>query len=391
MGDTRNSMLPSAAATERWLRVYYVIDYYLGPYGGTEKQLYLLIREMAARGHDVRLFVFRHTPYTQQVKDFPCEIELCNISKMLSPRAALRMWSFRQRIRRDRPDIVHAFFNDAAILVPMWCKTAFTAVITSRRDMGFWYSKAILCGLRLSNTCVSRIVCNSEAVARLVAEREHLDPAKLVVIANAFLRKDSLPASVAPTSDRVSLSAGLPDPADVNICLVANIRPIKRIGDLLLAAAKVLQTCPQARFWIAGEIPDTPYARDLVDLSHRLGIQHRLTFLGKIVEPLQLVEQCQIGVLTSESEGLSNSIIEYMACGLPVVCTDVGGNPELVRHDENGYLFPAGDTARLTTHLIELCQNPDKRAAMGRSGLRYASDFGVDAVVDRHEQLYAGI
>ncbi|MEZ5561560.1 MAG: glycosyltransferase [Gammaproteobacteria bacterium] len=391
MGSTGHNSSRSAPAGNQRLKVYYVIDYYDGPYAGTEKQLYLLIREMAARGHDVRLFVLRHTPYTLEAKDFPCPIELCDVSKMISLHALVQMRELRRRIRRDKPDIVHAFFNDSAILVPIWCRTAFTAVITSRRDLGFWYSRSIMCGLRLANTWVSRIVCNSEAVARVVAKREHLDKAKLAVIVNAIpLEKNAPPLGIGTASGQARLPAELPDPADVNICLVANIRPLKRIGDLVLAAAQVLQTCPQARFWIAGQVPDTPYARDLLDLPRRLGIQHRVTFMGKTEDALQLVQRCQIGVLTSESEGLSNSIMEYMACGLPVVCTDVGGNPELVRHTENGYLFPVGDIAGLTTHLIDLCQDPGKRAAMGQIGLQHAGDFSIESVVDRHEQLYAG-
>ncbi|MCL4792113.1 MAG: glycosyltransferase, partial [Gammaproteobacteria bacterium] len=221
-------------------------------------------------------------------------------------------------------------------------------------------------------------------------ERERVDRGKLAVILNALPPEDPAPAVAAATTGPVPPPASAPDPADLNICLVANIRPLKRIGDLVLAAAQVLQTCPQARFWIAGQVPDTRYARDLLDLPRRLGIQHRVTFMGKTEDALQLVRRCQIGVLTSESEGLSNSIMEYMACGLPVVCTDVGGNPELVRHAGNGYLFPAGDIAGLTTHLIDLCQNPGKRAAMGEIGLQHAGDFSVESVVDRHEQLYAG-
>lgn len=165
MSVPRDDTATAAAGKVRPLKIYYVIDYYDGPYAGTEKQLWLLIREMAARGHEVRLFVFRHTSYTRQAQDFPCPIELCDVSKMLSLNALLRMRELRQRVLRDKPDVVHAFFNDAAILVPIWCSTADTAVITSRRDLGFWYSKSILWGLRLANTRVSRIICNSEAVA----------------------------------------------------------------------------------------------------------------------------------------------------------------------------------------------------------------------------------
>jgi glycosyltransferase involved in cell wall biosynthesis len=83
--------------------------------------------------------------------------------------------------------------------------------------------------------------------------------------------------------------------------------------------------------------------------------------------------------------------MEYMACGLPVVCSDVGGNPELVRHEENGYLFPAGDVAALASALVGLCQDPGRRAAMGQSSLRLAKSFSVEVVVDQHERLYASL
>lgn len=390
MGSTVNNTLTSGPAQERQLRVYYVIDRYDGPYAGTEKQLYLLIAEMVARGHNVRLFVFRHTPYTLQGRDFPCPIELCDVGKMLSIRTTLRMWELRRRIQQDRPDIVHAFFNDAAILIPLWCKTNHTAVLTSRRDLGFWYSRGIMAALRLANTRVARIVCNSEAVARVVAQREHLDKAHLAVILNALPRKDSGPRSVAQSPLHDQPAGTKPDPADVNICLVANIRPLKRIGDFVFAAAQVLQTFPQAHFWIAGDVPETPYAQDLRKLPHRLGVEERVTFMGKTEDPLQLIRRCEIGVLTSETEGLSNAIMEYMACGLPVVCSNVGGNPELVRHGENGYLYVAGDIDGLATHLIELCQDPDKRTMMGRIGMQHASDFSIQSIVDKHVQLYAG-
>lgn len=388
--DSTINKSASIPAAHRRLKVYYVIDYYNGPYAGTEKQLYLLITAMAARGHDVRLVVFRHTPYTRQVTEFPCPIELHEIHKMLSLHTLIRMWKLRRKILQDRPDVVHVFFNDAAILVPPWCTTAHTAVITSRRDLGFWYSKAIIAGLRLANTWVVRIVCNSEAVARVVAAREHVKDTKLTVIPNA------LPEATDRQSAHADNQAQRPpipelDRAEVNICLVANIRELKRIDDLVHAAARVLQSCRNTRFWIAGEVPDTPYARTLLELPQQLDIADRLTFIGKTENSLELIRRCDIGVLTSRSEGLSNSIMEYMACGLPVVCSDVGGNPELIRHGENGYLFPVGDITQLTTQLIELCRDPDKRTAMGAISLQRAREFKVDSIVDRYVQLYVGM
>ena len=100
--------------------------------------------------------------------------------------------------------------------------------------------------------------------------------------------------------------------------------------------------------------------------------------MGKMEDPLPLIRHCDIGVLTSESEGLSNSIMEYMACGLPVVCTDVGGNPELVRHGENGYLFPAGDVTATHHAPHRPVQDRGQAHSDGRDGKQRASGFSLE-------------
>jgi glycosyltransferase involved in cell wall biosynthesis len=82
-------------------------------------------------------------------------------------------------------------------------------------------------------------------------------------------------------------------------------------------------------------------------------------FLENRTDKMVLLGAMDVGVITSDSEGLSNSIMEYMASGLPCVATNVGGNPELVHHGVNGFLTKAGDAAQLAEWLVTLADNPD--------------------------------
>ena len=101
------------------MRVYYFIDQFDGPVSGTEKQLLTVIRELVARGHDAKLFVLRPTGYTKSVRDFPCPIENLGIESLSSPATLPRLALLRRRFRREAPSVVHGFFNDCAMLVPL--------------------------------------------------------------------------------------------------------------------------------------------------------------------------------------------------------------------------------------------------------------------------------
>lgn len=359
------------------MKVFYVIDSYDGPYAGTEKQLLLLIRGMQSLGHDTRLFVLRHTSYTRGPYDFPCPIELLDVQSIRSVASIRHLLGFRARLARERPDVVHAFFNDAAILVPMFCRRKGTRVITSRRDMGFWYSRATLILLRLANRRADSIVCNCRAVARHVRRMEWIPPHKLAVIYNGLTNHG-------PGAHEGRRSG----PDTLRVCLLANIRPIKRIEDFIQAAAVVSQLHHDVEFVIVGEALDQAYHQRLQSLSKEFGLTDRLLFAGRTDAPAAWLGSAGIGVLTSSSEGLSNSILEYMSAGLPVICSDVGGNPELVTHDRNGYLYSAGDVESLTEHLRTLCADSSLRMRFGLESRRRVEEFSQERMLVHHLRLY---
>ena len=366
------------------LKVFYVIDDYDGPSGGTEKQLLMLLLGMRALGHDVRLFVLRDTTgFAQTLSDFPCPIECLEIHRMFSLASIRGMLSFRRRIQTERPDAIHAFFNDAAILTPLYCKSERVRVLTSRRDMGYWYTRINLPLLRLAGRRLDRIVCNCSAVADAVARRERIPLEKLAVIYNG-LQLDERPSNPAPRGVR---GAGL-DEREIRICMLANLRPIKRIEDLIQAAARVHTRYPDSRFVVVGESPHPTYRLELEALVRQHSLEGAVRFLPFTTEPVSVLQQCHVGVLCSESEGLSNAILEYMAAGLPVVCSDVGGNGELVEDGRGGYLYPRGDVAALAEHLNHLCADAGERQRMGAVSLQRARSFTPQRMVDAYVDVY---
>ena len=97
-------------------------------------------------------------------------------------------------------------------------------------------------------------------------------------------------------------------------------------------------------------------------------------------------------VLPSLGEGIANTILEAMACGLAVVATDVGGNPELVQHGFNGLLVPAADPQALADAIVKLADDADLRLAMGKAGRQMAEQrFSLETMVARYQRLYSSL
>lgn len=362
-------------------KVFFLIDDYRGPNAGTERQIWLLIKGLLSEGIESRLFVLRHTEFTQRTQDFPCEIESLKINSIASRHALTRMRAFRKRIQRDNADVVHAFFNDSAILAPTFCRTPRTKVFTSRRDMGFWYSPMNLIALRFANALATGIICNSEAVANSVRRREQVPVEKLHVVPNAC-----------EITHYLKCSEGQPRAWDGNaiirVCLVANLQRIKRIEEAIQGVSLARTHHPSMHLWIIGDTPVPSYYRELRQLVKHLDAEHWVTFFPKTTDPISYMRNCDIGILTSASEGLSNTIMEYMGSGIPVVCSDVGGNYELIEHGSEGFRYPLGNTEQLAEHLVTLARDPALVARLGKNGRSKVRQFTVETLVSRHCSLY---
>ena len=133
-------------------------------------------------------------------------------------------------------------------------------------------------------------------------------------------------------------------------------------------SARVVKAVPEAHFAIAGQ---GRFLDALQDQAHELGLSEKVHFLGQVKDVPALLGHLKVGVLTSESEGLSNSLVEYGLAGVPAVAFAVGGNPEVVQDGQTGFLVPPSDTRAMAARVIQLLQ--DEGATKPSSAVRHAN------------------
>jgi glycosyltransferase involved in cell wall biosynthesis len=370
----------------RRIRIVYILDFFFNAHGGTETQIVSLIRNLDRAGYEPFVYLLRDKTEIQGVlADVP--VESIGIRKLGSVTTLFRLAWLCVRLRHRGIRLAHLYFNDTTVALPWLLRVAGIRVIISRRDMGFWHTPGLLRVLRLNRFAVAAVVANSSAVRDAVLVNERYPPGKIVVIPNGK-------APVASTADPRATRRAIGLDATARIILVvANIRPIKRIADVISALALVRCHCPDANVVLAGAdhagLVGPSHKAELQALAKEFGVESHVFFLGAVEEPAAWVNAADICVLASESEGLSNSIIEYMLAEKPIVCTAVGGNPELISHDVTGALVEVGHPEQLAMEIIRYLRDPERARAVAKSAAQYArSRYSVAQMVTAHEALY---
>jgi len=174
--------------------------------------------------------------------------------------------------------------------------------------------------------------------------------------------------------------------------MLARLDRQKGVEDFLDAAARVAHQVPDAHFLIIGDAASAGrggYRRELETRAAELGLSQRIVFTGFRMDVPRLLSQVAVSVLPSLSEGLSNTLLESMAAGVPVVATRVGGNPEVVEHGGTGWLVPPRDPDALGLAIASILQSPDRAASFGaRARERVAEHFSLHRMVRETELFY---
>ena len=363
------------------IKIAYVIDIIDGPWGGTEKQLLLLLEHLDRGMFEPWLCCLRAGDWIR--RNSPCPVYELGFRSFLSPGTYLKLFRFYRFLKEKKFDIVQTFSRDGRIAGVLAGRLARAdAVIDTRRNFGHWYTKRELLIVKVLNRFCNAFIVNSVAVKERTMEKEGIPGEKVHVVYNGIdfdgVRENALRNGL--FRERIGLDIDGPV-----VVSVANLRAVKRLDVLLKAAAEVLSKFPSAHFLLIGEGPEEG---ELSRLSDSLDIKERVHFAGKRGDVGDLLAGCSIGVLSSDSEGLSNAIMEYMTAGLPVVCTDVGGNGELVRDGENGFLVPSGDYGRMAGAIQRLLEDGGLSLRMGENSRHIAEGFGLKECVRKTEALY---
>jgi glycosyltransferase involved in cell wall biosynthesis len=360
------------------VRVLFLIDV-LHVVGGTEKQLRDLISRMdRSRFTPTLVAVYSmDMPHKAEFGGMGCPVRCLGLRRLLSMQGVRSVLQLAAEIRRKRIRLVQTFFPDASILGTIAGRLGGARVVLGRRDLGYWYTPRYLTVLRILQRFAHAYLVNSQAVRTAVSESEQVDPARVQVVYNGFFELPDGPS-------RLTL-ADLGFPPDAKLVgIVANLRQIKRLDRFVEMAASIRD--PRARFLIVGygELQNALLAQ-----AKRAGLGERLRITRTLQDVLEVIKLFRVGVLTSESEGLSNTLVEYGLAGAPAVAFDVGGNREVIEDGVSGYLVKPYDVPALTRRVEELLADDALRNRLGARARSLCADrFGGARMVEQTQAFY---
>src|SRR5215467_3652728 len=342
--------------------------------GGSERQFSVLARHLRPEQYQVQLGCIRRIgPFAREFGEVPEYWLGGSLFGWTSLRVRLRL---SHALRQQRTDVAHAFdFYTNLTLIPAARLARVPVVIGSQRQLGDLLTARQFRAQAAAFRWCDGVVCNSRAAAdRLVAEGVSQD--KLFVIGNAL--SGDVFASAPAALPRVA--------GKLRVGMVARMNArYKNHSGFLRIAKRVRQQMPNVEFLLAG---DGPLRSELEREAQSLGLADCVTFLGDRRDIPAVLASIDVAVLTSDSESLSNVILEAMAAGLPVVAYSVGGNAELV-NDERGMLIPAGDEEGFAAAVEKLLASPSMRSQLGCNARKFVEEnFGLERVRARYEDCY---
>lgn len=357
--------------------------------GGMEKNVVNLVRRMDGASFEHTICVIRSLG--TMANDVPPDRgSVVCLGKANAGRSFL-VSDLARQIRQTRPHIVHSRNWGAieAVFAGKWAGSC--ALVHSEHgldDRGSrpepWRRKLLR---RTAYRISDRVFSVSYHLRELLAQRTGIAPSRIGVIHNGVdtVTYAANPELRARGRQRLGLT-----PDDFCFGALGRLEPVKDLPTLLQAAAALPPALGKWRLVIAGDGSEAEPLRRMA--AETPALAERVTFLGAIDCIPEFLNATDTYVLPSLYEGISNSLLEAMAVGLPVIASAVGGNNEVVTDGESGLTFQAGDVRRLSAHLQTLCRERKKRQTLGRQALATVEErFSMDAMIRNYDRLYRGL
>lgn len=260
--------------------------------------------------------------------------------------------------------------------------------IMSRRSLNRYRknSKLILWCEKFLHKRMSYVLGNSKAVLKEL-RLEGVEDQKLKLIYNGIDHQLFSQASLLREETRKSLNLSS---KDFIIIIVANLIPYKGHTDLIEALSRINNDLSNWKLLIIGNDRERKKEKikNLKELILKLRLNKKITIIEKVIDVTKFLAVADLGILCSHEEGFSNAILEYMAAGLPVVATKVGGNSEAIIDGVNGYIVEPRNPKMLGDKILQIYMNEDIKKMGDRNYKRVKELFSLKKCVQEYEKVY---
>ena len=318
------------------------------------------------------------------------------VPELVRPIRPLTDWEAMERLvailRQSRPHIVHTHSSKAGLLGRVAARRAGVPIVIhsvhgfpfhdwmppARRTF-YWALERGAARLTDQFICVARSDIKKGVKSGIFTE-ENVQLIRSGIPLEPFRQAEGLGAGVRQ-------EVGIPPGAPL-VAMVACLKPQKDPLACVEVAARVLEQVPAAWFLLVG---DGELRSQVMAARRRLGLEERLYLVGWRRDIPAVMDALDVLVLTSLHEGLPRVVPEAMARGRAVVATAVDGTPEAISEGETGFLVAAGDIDGMARRVTRLLQDPPGRKRLGEAASKRVSEFDIDDMVRRQEQLYDGL
>ncbi|MEI8381230.1 MAG: GT4 family glycosyltransferase PelF [Planctomycetota bacterium] len=365
LAEITTDVLPTVAASCRRLRVCHVS--LTLKTGGLERLLADIARHHDEGCTPEFLALTEVGRFAEIIRDAGCTVHRLNPSGRFG-----QLKQMVQLFRRGQYDVVHTHNTYPHLYASIAARLAGVPVVVNTRHgqrAGHgWKSRT---QFRWASHLVDRIIAVSDDAARLCVDADGVKPRKVIRIWNGIDIDDF--QFTGPITTPVAIS-------------VARLSAEKDFPSLLQAMAIAVREVPDLKLKLVGDGPERPRLEQLTD---ELGLRAHVEFLGERKDVPELLSQAGFFVTASLTEGISLTLLEAMAVGLPVVATSVGGNSEIVDAPQTGRLVPPADPDKLAAAMVAMCHEKTQWPAMGQAGRRRVEEhFEVRRMVSDYEDLY---
>jgi glycosyltransferase involved in cell wall biosynthesis len=261
------------------------------------------------------------------------------------------------------------------------------AVISQVHNVAHWDNKRQIFMDSLLGGWRDKVIAVSEAVRQDYIKQTGIAPQKCVVIYNGI---DLEIFNCASQAAQVRQKWGIA-PQDKVVGIIARLVSQKDHETFLRAAKLVKDTIPGVKFLVVGEEEEQGRLEQLEAQVTELGLDQQVIFTGTQRDIPAILSIMDVSVLSSTREGFSNVVLESMACGVPMVATDVGGNAEAIVDGETGFLVPPQNPQYIAERILNILNSPGLADSMRQASRERANLFSLNNNIQQVDQLYSNL